>query len=110
MHRTLTRLYVALFLAGALLRSASAQGALTWQDIRTKFEAANPTLQAGQISVEESRAQEVTAYLRPNPTVGLLADQIDPFNGGPSHGPFATCYRWPASIIYMNASISANCV
>lgn len=101
MHRTLTRLYVALFLAGALLRSASAQGALTWQDIRTKFEAANPTLQAGQISVEESRAQEVTAYLRPNPTVGLLADQIDPFNGGPSHGPFAYLLS-VASINYLH--------
>src|SRR5258708_7920515 len=46
-------------------------------------------LQAGQIGLEESRAQEVTAFLRPNPTLGLTLDQIDPFPGGPSHGPFS---------------------
>jgi cobalt-zinc-cadmium efflux system outer membrane protein len=33
--------------------------------------------------------------LRPNPNLGLLADQIDPFNGGPSHGPFS--YLLPAA-------------
>ncbi len=86
MHRGLTRLCI-LLLAAGLLQSAQAQTALTWQDVRAKFETANPTLQAGQIGVDESRAQEITAYLRPNPTVGLLTDQIDPFNGGPPHGP-----------------------
>ena len=63
--------------------------ALTWQEVRDKFEAANPTLRAGQIGIDESRAQEITANLRPNPNLTILADQIDPFNGGPSHGPFA---------------------
>ena len=62
---------------------------MTWQEVRDKFEAANPTLRAGQIGIDESRAQEITAYLRPNPNLTILADQIDPFNGGPSHGPFA---------------------
>jgi len=69
--------------------SAFAQKALTWQEVRDKFEAANPTLRAGQVGIDESRAQEVTANLRPNPNLTVLADQIDPFNGGPSHGPFA---------------------
>jgi outer membrane protein, heavy metal efflux system len=69
--------------------SALAQKALTWQEVRAKFEAANPTLRAGQIGIDESRAQEVTANLRPNPNLTVLADQIDPFNGGPQHGPFA---------------------
>jgi cobalt-zinc-cadmium efflux system outer membrane protein len=69
--------------------SALAQKALTWQEVRAKFEAANPTLRAGQIGIDESRAQEVTANLRPNPNLTVLADQIDPFNGGPPHGPFA---------------------
>ena len=39
--------------------------------------------------MDEFRAQETTAYLRPNPSLSLLADQIDPFPGGPAHGPFA---------------------
>jgi cobalt-zinc-cadmium efflux system outer membrane protein len=79
---------LALGLTGTLAASAFAQKALTWQEVRAKFEAANPTLQAGQIGVDEFRAQEITAYLRPNPTLNLLADQIDPFPGGPPHSTF----------------------
>jgi cobalt-zinc-cadmium efflux system outer membrane protein len=89
MHRAMTRLCLLLLLATALLGSAGAQTALTWLEVRAKFEAANPTLQAGQIGIDESKAQEITAYLRPNPTGELIADQIDPFNGGPPHGAFA---------------------
>jgi cobalt-zinc-cadmium efflux system outer membrane protein len=66
-----------------------AQKALTWQEVRGKFETTNPTLRAGRIGIEESRSQEITAYLRPNPTLNLIADQIDPFTSGPPHGPFA---------------------
>jgi cobalt-zinc-cadmium efflux system outer membrane protein len=44
-----------------------AQQAFTWQQIKEKFEAANPTLMAAQASIDESRASEITAYLRPNP-------------------------------------------
>src|SRR5271166_5374611 len=101
MHGAPTRLCFLLFLATALLGRACAQNALTWQEVRAKFEAANPTLRAGQIGVDESRAQEITAYLRPNPTAGLLADQIDPFNGGPPHGPFAYLLS-VASISYLH--------
>src|SRR5262249_42412108 len=66
-----------------------AQKALTWQELRDKFETANPTLRAGQIGIDESRAQEITANLRPNPNLAILVDQIDPFSGGQPHGPFA---------------------
>ena len=72
-----------------LVPSGLAQKALTWQEVRDKFEAANPSLRAGQIGIDESRASETTAYLRPNPNLALLADQIDPFPGGPDHGAFA---------------------
>ena len=82
-------LFIWLFFIVALGQIGLAQKALTWQEVRDKFESANPTLRAGQIGVDESRAQEVTANLRPNPNLTILADQIDPFNGGPSHGPFA---------------------
>jgi cobalt-zinc-cadmium efflux system outer membrane protein len=78
-----------LFLVAALGESAFAQKALTWQEVRDRFGAANPTLRAGQIGIDESRAQEITANFRPNPNLTILADQIDPFNGGPPHGPFA---------------------
>jgi cobalt-zinc-cadmium efflux system outer membrane protein len=89
MRRNLRVLFVRLLLIVALGEIGLAQRALTWQEVRDKFEAANPTLRAGQIGIDESRAQEITANLRPNPNLTILADQIDPFNGGPSHGPFA---------------------
>jgi cobalt-zinc-cadmium efflux system outer membrane protein len=53
-----------------------AQSSFTWQEIRAKFEAANPTLQADQIGIDESKANEITAFLRPNPQFGVTADQI----------------------------------
>jgi cobalt-zinc-cadmium efflux system outer membrane protein len=87
--RVLKRLLVGSFVAAALGKCGFAQNALTWQQVRDKFEAANPTLGAGRIGIDESRAQEATAYLRPNPTLTLTADQIDPFAGGPDHGPFS---------------------
>ena len=89
MRRALTRVCFGLLLAAALLENGFTQNALSWQEVRAKFEAANPTLRAGQIGIEEARAQEITAYLRPNPTLSLVADQIDPFSSGPPHGPFA---------------------
>jgi cobalt-zinc-cadmium efflux system outer membrane protein len=89
MRRSLRVLFIWLLLIVASGEIGLAQKALTWQEVRDKFEAANPTLRAGQIGIDESRAQEITASLRPNPNLTILADQIDPFNGGPSHGPFA---------------------
>jgi outer membrane protein, heavy metal efflux system len=59
------------------------QQALTWEQIRDKFEAVNPTLKAAQINIEESRDNEVTAYLRPNPSFNFATDgtQLAPHNG-----------------------------
>jgi outer membrane protein, heavy metal efflux system len=77
------------------------QKTLTWQEVRDKFEAANPSLRADAIGIDESKANETTAYLRPNPNLSLLADQIDPFPGGPSHGAFA--YWLPsATVTYLH--------
>jgi cobalt-zinc-cadmium efflux system outer membrane protein len=69
----------------------------TWENVKDRFEQNNPTLLADKLNIEESRAQEITAHLRPNPSLGLLADQIDPFNSGPSHGPFA--YWLPSATV-----------
>ena len=60
-----------------------AQTALDWQEVKAKFEAANPTLRAAQINIEESKAAEITAYLRPNPDFTLSTDgtQLTPYQG-----------------------------
>ncbi|MBV9505809.1 MAG: TolC family protein [Acidobacteriia bacterium] len=63
--------------------TAIAQTPYTWPQLRDRFLATNPTLAAGQINVSESRAQEITAYLRPNPDFTLTADgtQLTPDHG-----------------------------
>jgi len=90
----------------ALAQTPPAQTtALSWAEVRDKFEAANPTLQAARIGIDESRQQEVTAYLRPNPNVTGTLDQINPFTtqpapsgtGGNSYSPFA--FALPSSSI-----------
>ena len=53
---------------------AQQEQALTWPELKAKFEATNPTLKAAQDNIAESRAEEVTAFLRPNPDFGLTAD------------------------------------
>ena len=85
-----------LWLLVAVVVSASAQQTFTWQQIRDKFEAVNPTLLADKLSIDESRAQEITAFLRPNPTFGLLADgtQIAPNKG--EWKPFAGTFESPS--------------
>src|ERR1700674_1106822 len=81
--------------------SASAQQALTWEQVRLRFEQSNPTLLADKLSIDESKAQEITAFLRPNPTFTLSADgtQIAPDKG--VWRPFAGTFESP-SISYLH--------
>jgi cobalt-zinc-cadmium efflux system outer membrane protein len=62
---------------------APAQQALSWDQVKSRFEAANPTLKADALNVDEMRAEETTAFLRPNPqfTAATDATQIAPHNG-----------------------------
>jgi len=53
---------------------ANAQTGYTWDQIKDKFEAANPTLKADASNVDELKAEEITAYLRPNPQFTLSTD------------------------------------
>src|SRR5580700_362267 len=77
-----------------LLRAVWAQSsAFTWQQIKDRFEGANPTLRAARLNVDESRAAEITAYLRPNPTLTGTLDQINPFAPIPSSSPGESVYR-----------------
>jgi cobalt-zinc-cadmium efflux system outer membrane protein len=86
----LCRTYLAIIAAALLPSALFAQTALTWQQIKDKFAATNPTLKAAQANIDESRAAEITAYLRPNPQFTLTADGLQvsrnqgvwrPFNG-----------------------------
>jgi outer membrane protein, heavy metal efflux system len=74
---------------------AQSPPALTWEQVRSRFESSNPALLADQLNIEESKAQEITAYLRPNPNFDFTVDgtQI-----APSHGvwqPFAGTFESP---------------
>jgi cobalt-zinc-cadmium efflux system outer membrane protein len=64
-------------------RCAPAQQALTWDQVKARFEATNPALKADADNVDEMQAEEITAYLRPNPQFTLSADgnQVAPHNG-----------------------------
>jgi len=79
------RAVLVLALAGGMARSQ----ALSWEQVKEKFLATNPTLLAAQSSIEEARAAEITAYLRPNPDFTLTADgtQLAPHLG--VYRPFA---------------------
>ena len=83
MHRLTRCLWIWLALAGGVPREAIAQTLLTWQQVKNLFEVANPTLLAGQIGVDQTKAQQVTAFLRPNPELTTTLDQIDPFTPNP---------------------------
>jgi cobalt-zinc-cadmium efflux system outer membrane protein len=62
---------------------APAQQALTWDQVKARFEASNPALKADADNVDEMRAEEITAYLRPNPQLTATVDgtEIAPNDG-----------------------------
>jgi cobalt-zinc-cadmium efflux system outer membrane protein len=95
MANLFTRLLLGTLVAAGLAGAAFSQQPLTWQQVREKFEAANPTLRAEQIGIDESKAQEITAFLRPNPNFNLTVDgsQIAPHKG--VYRPLAGTYETP---------------
>ncbi len=92
---------VCVLAAAALTRNASAQQTLTWEQVRLRFEQNNPTLLADKLSIDESKAEEITAFLRPNPQFTLLADgtQIAPHKD--VWEPFAGTFESP-SLSYLH--------
>jgi len=83
MFRYFGRAFVILALPFLSAGTVLAQKVMTWQEVRNRFEAANPSLQASLIGVDESRAQEISAHLRPNPNLTLASDgtQLAPYKG-----------------------------
>ena len=55
----------------------------TWEQLKARFEANNPTLKADALGVDEMRAEEITAHLRPNPQFAFSTDgtQLTPNKG-----------------------------
>lgn len=83
-HMKVMRFSVLLLVcAGARAASAQGQTTYTWDQIKARFEAANPVLKADSINVDETKAEEISAYLRPNPQLTIAADgtQLVPHNG-----------------------------
>jgi cobalt-zinc-cadmium efflux system outer membrane protein len=76
------------------LSRAQAPQALTWDELRTRFIAGNPALKADADNVDEMKAEEITAYLRPNPQFTGTVDgtSIAPNNGvwAPFKGTFVS--------------------
>jgi cobalt-zinc-cadmium efflux system outer membrane protein len=95
-----------LLLLAPVLSAAQQSTALTWDQAKAKFEAANPALRADALGVDEMKAAEVTAFLRPNPTVGLSSDglQIVPHNapGQATHWQPLTGTQLVPSINYLH--------
>jgi cobalt-zinc-cadmium efflux system outer membrane protein len=95
------QLSLCLFRRGASLllvlaaAACPAQQSLTWEQVKTRFEANNPQLKADALGVDEMRASEITAFLRPNPQFTFSTDgtQIAPHNG--VWKPFVGTYYVP---------------
>ncbi len=102
MQRLNWRMSIGLLLAvGCAAQLATSPQALTWRETQERFRTNNPTLLAGKVNVDESRADEITAYLRPNPDFTLSTDgtQITPYRG--IWQPFAGTFVSP-NISYLH--------
>ncbi len=95
MRKSVQRCFLVALIHGCVALAA-AQQPLTWEQVRARFEQQNPTLKADQLNIEESKAEEITAYLRPNPDLTLSLDgtQIAPANG--IWQPLAGTFESPA--------------
>jgi cobalt-zinc-cadmium efflux system outer membrane protein len=100
--------YIALAVPALVILTAAlcpAEESLTWDQVKAKFEAANPALKADALSVDEMKAAEITAFLRPNPTASFTMDQLYPFGAHYDPNLPGTRYR-PLSNALTTGSIS----
>lgn len=69
------------------------QTVFSWDEVKARFEAQNPALRADALGVDEMKAAEITASLRPNPTASLTMDQLYPFSAHYDPNDGKTNYR-----------------
>jgi cobalt-zinc-cadmium efflux system outer membrane protein len=89
------RFYLVIVLLLAYRAMGQASTAWTWDQVRQRFEQNNPSLAADQVSVEESKAQQITAYLRPNPDFNLTVDGTQVAPNKDVWQPFAGTFESP---------------
>lgn len=95
-------LYAGLLLTvGIAAQTVPPSRALTWQETVDRFKANNPTLLAGQVTIDEARADEISAFLRPNPSFGIALDQITALSANPNYRPLAYSY-WYGTLDYLH--------
>lgn len=90
--------------AAAPARAQSQQPApgpqlLSWDDVKARFLSNNPVLGADAVNVEEMKAAEITAHLRPNPQLSFTEDQLYVYKD-PSLRPFSSALT-TGSISYL---------
>jgi len=86
-------------MAAAVVSAAGqlpAQQSLTWDQVKARFEVTNPALKADADSVDEMRAEEITAYLRPNPQFTLTQDGTQIVSHDGVWQPFRGTYVIPS--------------
>lgn len=91
----LVLLAAAVVVVGQTPQTPARTQSLTWEQVKEQLRLNNPTLLAGKLNIEELKADEITAFLRPNPQLSLTVDgtQIAPKDG---HWPvFAGTYEVP---------------
>src|SRR5579862_294328 len=71
---TTAKVAIALLIVVLASPAANAQQAWTWDQVKAKFITANPALKADALNVDEMKAEEVTAFLRPNPQLTFATD------------------------------------
>ena len=81
-------------------QAAGPTSVLTWQQTQERFRANNSTLLAGQVTIEEARAEETTAFLRPNPDITLGWDQLTPFSTNPYRPVSQSYLYWNLSYLH----------
>ena len=77
------RVTLGIWAAAWMACGAFGQKTLTWEEAKREFQASNPTLRAAQIGVQESRADEITAFLRPNPDLTTVGGSVESLHRQP---------------------------
>ena len=98
-----------LIVASAISPVVLAQQPLNWDQVKARFIASNPALKADADNVDEMKAEEITAFLRPNPQFNLLSMATRPRRTMGSGPPSKALLNSPTSVICTNAIINASC-
>ena len=101
MQRRIWRVAIPLLVvATASAQTPGQPKTITWQAAQDEFRSNNPTLLASDVSIAEAKADEITAYLRPNPELAFGLDQLNPFTTNP-YRPLAQSYAyWSISYLH----------